>query len=579
MAPRAAIYARYSSEMQSTTSTDDQIRLCQERIAIEGWELAQVFQDRAISGATSLRSGYQAVLAGARDGGFDVLLAEALDRLSRDQEDVAALFKRMRFAGIRIFTLAEGDITELHIGLKGTMNALFLKDLADKTRRGLRGRVEAGRSAGGNAYGYQVVRRLDDNGVLLVGQRKIDPAEATVVLRVFRDYAAGISPKRIALALNAEGIAAPRGGHWSASTLNGNRARGTGLLNNELYAGRLVWNRLAYVKDPETGRRRSRQRSDTELVVKAVPASQIVPDELWEQAKSRQSALERAHNGQSDGQRLKPGPFWSKQRPRYLFSGLMRSGACGGGFSKISAAHFGCSTARNKGSTACSNLLTVRRDALEQTVLSALRERLMEPSLFRDFAGSFVSEWNRLQADTAGDQEARTAELARIKRQIDRLVDAIADGTPASAVKDRLSGLDTRRLELETLAAATTAPAPRLHPNLAEVYRQRIAELAQVLMENDAADARELVRSLVESITLVPADGSLRIEVRGALGAIMRLANDARAEKRPSAAATEALVEQIKMVAGTCKRVCYNFWSGRPPAASCKVENSYQFAA
>ena len=98
------------------------------------------------------------MLEGAREAEFDVVVAEALDRLSRDQEDIAALFKRLQFAGIRLVTLGEGEIGALHIGLKGTMNALFLKDLADKTRRGLRGRVEAGKSGGGNAYGYDVVR-------------------------------------------------------------------------------------------------------------------------------------------------------------------------------------------------------------------------------------------------------------------------------------------------------------------------------------------------------------------------------------------------------------------------------------
>ena len=61
---------------------------------------------------------------------FDVVLAESLDRFSRDQEDTAGLFKRLTFAGVNIVTLAEGDITHLHIGFKGTMNALFLKDLA-----------------------------------------------------------------------------------------------------------------------------------------------------------------------------------------------------------------------------------------------------------------------------------------------------------------------------------------------------------------------------------------------------------------------------------------------------------------
>jgi hypothetical protein len=57
---------------------------------------------------------------------------------------------------VRIVTLAEGDITHLHIGFKGTMNAIFLQDLADKTRRGLRGRVELGKAGGGLCFGYRV---------------------------------------------------------------------------------------------------------------------------------------------------------------------------------------------------------------------------------------------------------------------------------------------------------------------------------------------------------------------------------------------------------------------------------------
>ncbi len=68
-----------------------------------------------------------------------MVFAEALDRLSRDQEGVAGIFKRLSFAGVKIATLSEGEINPLHVGLKGTMNALFLKDLADKTRRGLQG--------------------------------------------------------------------------------------------------------------------------------------------------------------------------------------------------------------------------------------------------------------------------------------------------------------------------------------------------------------------------------------------------------------------------------------------------------
>ena len=188
---RAVIYARYSSDQQRTTSVDDQISLCKEKIAREGWTLVQVYRDAAMSGATALRPGYQAMLEGAREAAFDIVVAEALDRLSRDQEDVAALFKRLQFAGVRLVTLGEGEIGVLHIGLKGTMNALFLKDLADKTRRGLRGRVEAGKSGGGNAFGYDVVRRYDRNGEPARGDRTINGAEAAIVREIFSRYARG----------------------------------------------------------------------------------------------------------------------------------------------------------------------------------------------------------------------------------------------------------------------------------------------------------------------------------------------------------------------------------------------------
>ena len=158
----AVIYARYSSDLQREASIEDQIRLCRERIEQEGWGYLHAYTDRALSGASALRPAYQSLLEDARRGGqFDVVVAEALDRLSRDLEDVAGLFKRLRFAGVRLFTLAEGEITELHVGLKGTMNALFLKDLAQKVRRGLEGRVRQGRSGGGLCFGYDVVREHD----------------------------------------------------------------------------------------------------------------------------------------------------------------------------------------------------------------------------------------------------------------------------------------------------------------------------------------------------------------------------------------------------------------------------------
>jgi DNA invertase Pin-like site-specific DNA recombinase len=335
----AAIYARYSTDLQSVASIEDQIRMCAERVQRDGGQVAQNYTDHGLSGASMMRPGIQMLMQDAAAGKFGILYAEALDRISRDQEDIAAIYKRLSFAGVKIVTLSEGEISHLHIGLKGTMNALFLKDLADKTRRGLRGRVEGGRSGGGNCYGYDVVPG-DDRG-----QRTINEVKAAVVRRIFEDYAAGKSPKAIAFQLNKEKIAGPTGKDWGQSTINGNRQRGTGILNNELYIGRLVWNRLRYVKDPGTGKRVSKLNPEDSWIVKDVPDLRIIDQDLWDRVKARQGAYEKQDK-----------PFWAKQRPRNLFSGLIKCGCCGGGFSMVSQTHLGCSQARNKGTCSIEKL-------------------------------------------------------------------------------------------------------------------------------------------------------------------------------------------------------------------------------
>ena len=174
----------------------------------------------------------------------------------------------------------------------------------------------------------------------------------------------------------------------------------------------------------------------------------------------------------------------------------------------------------------------------------------MEPELFRVFVAEFTAEWNRLQAEAAAGLAGRRQELERTRRQIVRLVDAIAEGATAASLRDRLLALELRVAELEAELGGAEAPAPRLHQGLAEVYRERVAELTAVLSADDAAEVREAVRALVEEVRLIPEGGELRIEVRGELGAILRLAEGARNNKRPGAGAAGALVEQIKMGAG-----------------------------
>lgn len=212
---KAVIYARYSSNHQKETSIEDQVRICRERAEREGYSITEYYKDSAVSGASLLlRDGMQQLLQDAMLRKFDVVIAEALDRLSRDQADIANLFKQLQFHGIKIITLAEGEVDELHVGLKGTINALFLKDLANKTRRGLRGRIEQGKSGGGISYGYDVVKAFASDGTPIKGDRTINHDHVKIINRIFNEYAVGRSPKAIAISLNKVGIIGPSGKGW-----------------------------------------------------------------------------------------------------------------------------------------------------------------------------------------------------------------------------------------------------------------------------------------------------------------------------------------------------------------------------
>ena len=515
---KVALYARYSSDNQRDASIADQFRVCRLHAEKQGWTIVEEYSDHAVSGASLLRPGIQALIEDALRGRFSLVLSEAMDRLSRDQEDIAGLHKRMAYADVKIVTLSEGEITHLHVGLKGTMNALFLKDLADKTRRGLRGRVEMGKSGGGNAYGYDVVKKFSSEGEPIRGDRTINEHEASVIRRILTNYVSGKSPKRIATELNKDGIRAPSGGDWGFSTINGNAKRGTGILNNEIYIGRLIWNRQRFLKDPDTGRRQARMNPEDEWVIHEVPELRIVDDDLWASVKERQSRLKQKRGDEPTSENH----FRDRRRPKYLFSRLTKCACCGGGYTMISADLVGCATARNKGT--CDNRKNIRRDHLEARVLGALRHHLMEPALFKEFCDEFTREMNFLRMEGRAAIDGAASEIKRIDRELDRLVDVILKGGAADRINKTMVELETRKTELEAVLANADAPPPLLHPEMAGFYHQQVEKLhsaPQDEIEAKRLEATEILRSLVDEIILTPTEDEMLIEVRGDLAGIL----------------------------------------------------------
>lgn len=147
---RAAIYARYSTDHQNDRSIDDQIELC--RTHAEKSELSVIAQysDRARTSASLFgRDGILDLIEDAKTGRFDTVIVESLDRVSRDQADLAGVFKRLSHYGVQLVAVHDGVADAVQVGLRGLMGSIFLTDLKNKTRRGMAGVVRDGRSAGG----------------------------------------------------------------------------------------------------------------------------------------------------------------------------------------------------------------------------------------------------------------------------------------------------------------------------------------------------------------------------------------------------------------------------------------------
>jgi DNA invertase Pin-like site-specific DNA recombinase len=378
-----AIYARHSTDKQNG-SASDQITRCRQYCAQRGYIVVEAYADEALSGASmNNRPGLNALMTAAVEGDFDCIITEDLSRISRDQGDVATFYKKMNFIDVSIETVSEGQVSELHIGLKGTMNALYLKDLADKTRRGQIASVLKGAVPGGRCYGYDVVRRFDENGELLRGAREINPGEADVVRQIFREYYAGHTLKRICRDLNAMGYPSPTGGQWAPTTLIGTAARQTGLLRQTLYKGVITFNKMLFKKHPDTGKRLSVPRPESEWISAPIPELAIIDDELFDavqdqivarssqrrtliEERQAESAREKAERHAARLKKWRLTQVKPRQNVLSVFSGRLWCATHEGKIATMRKRYYGCpaKACRNRG-LPWTELMALSLDALD----------------------------------------------------------------------------------------------------------------------------------------------------------------------------------------------------------------------
>lgn len=510
---RVALYARYSSDRQNERSIEDQFAVLTRHAEARGWNVVLTFSDAAISGAAMAnRPGLNAALFAAQAGGFDTLLAEDEDRIARNLEHQAAIFNRLSDLGVAIATLNNDAIGIEQVALKGLLGELYLKNLSQKTRRGMQANAAAGRATGSRLYGY----RSEPGGAMAIVE-----AEAEVVRRIFQAYADGETPRAIAEALNRERVPSPRGGLWNASTINGSRQRGNGILNTELYAGVKVWGRIDMRKDRTTGQRISVPLPPEQWKRTPVPHLRLVPEEVWEAARDRKIAVGEGH------------PTEHRRAPS-LFGGLYKC-RCGATYTGYRRGELRCAANREQGDSVCPNRRTVSREALDQRVLEGLTSKLLSPEAVAEYVRAYRDHMKRRQAEAVDLRLPLTKRLGETTRTIERLVDKICDGSDTPATTARLKQLEAEKLAIEAelagLAEEDAENVIALHPNAPRRWAEKVAELRQALdaaaVSPETSDHRiiDQIRPLVDRIEVLPAgpnrEDPIDVVLHGRLAAIL----------------------------------------------------------
>ena len=536
---RAAIYARYSTDEQRVESIAGQVRACEAFLEREGFERVKIYKDEGISGGNPFRPDYQNLLKDAAEKQFDLIVAEDVSRLWRDSVEQTQRFRDFEFLGIHLIGINDGVDTrregyQYNAALRGVMNEEYRREIGKRTRRGLKENILNGLSAGGRIYGYDNIpiedpTRKDQYGRPAVKGVKwqINEKQAAVVRRIFTLYADGHSPKAIAVILNREGIPSPRGGQWSFTSIYGHLLKGRGILANRIYIGEQIWNRSFIVEEPKTRRKIERVKDKKEWVILQRQELRIIADALWARVEARQE--QTAHATSAVRERLHKNAQ-TGAGPKYLFSGLLKCGECGGNFHINDRGRYGCANHRNRGDSVCKNAIRVSRELVETRLLETLKADLFKPEaieLFKKETARLLRQ-ARMKTEPAGVKER----AAKLEKQIAALVSAVKEGGYSAALRVELEKAEGELAGLNKRLSVDAAQVERISaflPNAVSRYEALLARLDGVL-QTDVAKARTSLKTLLGADIPLYArpDGFLEAALRGNYAGLAALASNGK---------------------------------------------------
>ena len=397
--------------------------------------------------------------------------------------------EKWKFDGLRVIFVSQGidthsEQSDVQVTVYGLVDSLYVKELAKKTHRGLESCALRGLHTGGRCYGYSAMPVGEGESK----QKTINEAQAVVVRRIFEMSSQGLSFKKIAKALNSEGIEPPQPrnaglGTWCPTAIRE-------MLKRELYRGWDVWNRTKFVKVPGTNKRRSRPRPQSEWKRRFDPALVIVSEELWERVQCRLRSFEVSGR---DG--WKRGLLSRSVTSPYLFSNRLKCGQCGSNLIVSSGGKkkpkYVCTGYINRGT--CANNLRIGAEEAERQLLGMLQEDLLQPDRI-NFA---VEEFGRQLRLSLGNLTDELAEMRvrkeKMEKEIRNFTKAIAESGHSKYILDEIA---VREKEIAAITDRLLASSPdsmetRLG-DLKHFVEDGVRNLGKLLRENAPLAKQEL---------------------------------------------------------------------------------------
>lgn len=429
----ALILARYSTDNQNPDTIEVQVERCTKYCHEYNLPILGVYADYAVSGMKDTRPQQSRMMEDLKNGVGDTIVIYDQSRMFRDlvywfnfREQIAAMGVDIRSATQSIIGGDLKDPTNFMLEASmATFNQMHVLISRQKTVEKLNYLARHLQHTGGiPALGFRVETVLAPDGETVISRHLvIDEKEAAIVRRIFEEYDSGKSYREILEGLNRDGLRTKRGSPFGTNSLHD-------LLCNEKYIGTLVYNAHAKGKSPH-----GQERKDVIRQEDAFPA--IVPKDMFFRVKAKMLENKRAQAGRPASVRV------------YPLKGKVFCGSCGCSMCvrrSKTIYYYACSDSRR--TRICRNP-QIRVDWLEDKVTTYVRSLLCDPGLKDTALNAIRAESNKITSSAISRLTALQEDGYKIKTQMSRLVDAIADGVATDAIRAKLAALETRQQETE----------------------------------------------------------------------------------------------------------------------------------